>query len=184
MMDVFLWIHLPVGSGEGDWPVSELERLYEVQAGRDVYYTDCKPDSHLSAGDMPKLYQLWDVLLMLSGGEGFGVPALEAMASGIPVVYSDYSSHAEVVSRGCAGLPVSGVLQPSTGDCILRLVADVYDAVTRVRNLYADRAVAQALGESGRRFAVNGNCDAIADRWNSIFREVLSGRQSRVKCET
>jgi glycosyltransferase involved in cell wall biosynthesis len=54
---------------------------------------------------MAKIYSSFDVLLMASGGEGFGVPTVEAQACGVPVIVSDFSAQPELVG---AGWTVSG----------------------------------------------------------------------------
>ncbi|MEZ3144869.1 glycosyltransferase family 4 protein [Halobaculum sp. MBLA0143] len=46
---------------------------------------------------LPTVYSLGDVLISTSMYEGFGLPALEAMACGSPVVVSDVGSYPEVV---------------------------------------------------------------------------------------
>lgn len=51
----------------------------------------------LSEDDLVRLYASGDCLLFPSFAEGFGLPPLEAMASGTPVVCSDRSSLPEVV---------------------------------------------------------------------------------------
>ncbi len=58
------------------------------------------------AGDkLPLYYNAADLLVFPSSQEGFGLPLLEAMASGVPVVAADLTSIPEVV--GDAGLLVS-----------------------------------------------------------------------------
>ena len=103
MEDVFLWVHMPDRGPEDTWPVDLLERLYDVRNGRDLYYTEsCRSMPALAPDNTPTLYQLWDRLLYLSGGEGFGLPPWEAMSVAIPVVYSNYSSHAELLTTAQA----------------------------------------------------------------------------------
>ncbi|MBN1147315.1 MAG: glycosyltransferase family 4 protein [Anaerolineales bacterium] len=60
---------------------------------------------YVSDEDLPLLYRAADALVLLSYYEGFGLPVLEAMASGAPVVASNVTSLPEVV--GQAGLLVS-----------------------------------------------------------------------------
>jgi glycosyltransferase involved in cell wall biosynthesis len=52
--------------------------------------------------DMPKIYNIADVLVFPSLYEGFGLPVLEAMACGTPVITSNTTSIPEVV--GDAGI--------------------------------------------------------------------------------
>ncbi|MET1258516.1 glycosyltransferase family 1 protein [Flagellimonas sp. DF-77] len=51
---------------------------------------------HIADGDLPKVYALATVFCFPSFAEGFGLPPLEAMASGVPVVSSDRTSLKEV----------------------------------------------------------------------------------------
>jgi glycosyltransferase involved in cell wall biosynthesis len=55
--------------------------------------------------DLPMVYNLCDLFVYPTLYEGFGLPALEAMACGIPVITTDVSSLPEIV--GEAGLLVS-----------------------------------------------------------------------------
>jgi len=176
MQDIVLWIHMPAGKEVGAWNLDALEAAYDVVQGRDVYYTEgCSPTSHLPREDMPSLYQIWDALLLLSGGEGFGVPAWEAMACAIPVVFSNYSSHAELVSKASAGLGVGGILQPECGSGILRLVPDIEDALAAVRMLYNSREMCARLGSNGREFVSKYNKSVMAECWHRLFREMMGG---------
>ncbi len=49
--------------------------------------------------DLPALYQMADAFVLLSYYEGFGLPVLEAMASGTPVIASDCTALPEVVGE-------------------------------------------------------------------------------------
>jgi glycosyltransferase involved in cell wall biosynthesis len=78
----------------------EPERLAESLGLRDrVHFIDSPPD-----GDVHLLFQSAEALLLLSRYEGFGLPLLEAMASGTPVIAANTSSLPEVV--GDAGIIV------------------------------------------------------------------------------
>jgi glycosyltransferase involved in cell wall biosynthesis len=55
---------------------------------------------YVDDADMPSLYSLADTFVYPSLYEGFGIPPLEAMACGTPVVASNTSSIPEVVGRG------------------------------------------------------------------------------------
>jgi glycosyltransferase involved in cell wall biosynthesis len=82
-----------------DPPISELSRL----AGKfrdDVTFLGYVPDENLEG-----IYGTSDLFVYPSSYEGFGLPVLEAMACGTPVVTSNTSSLPEVI--GDAGLTVT-----------------------------------------------------------------------------
>ena len=54
---------------------------------------------HLPDEDIPILYNLADLLVLPSLLEGFGLPALEAMACGTPVIAANASSLPEIVGE-------------------------------------------------------------------------------------
>ena len=89
-----------VGKSYGGY--REPEMLVEKLALQDkVRFLDYVDDA-----DLPALYQSASVFALLSHYEGFGLPVLEAMASGIPVVASDQTALPEVVGD-------AGILTPS-----------------------------------------------------------------------
>lgn len=54
--------------------------------------------------DMLTWYQALDVLLSATYGEGFGVPVIEALACGVPVIGSRNSAVTEKIGAGCGWL--------------------------------------------------------------------------------
>jgi glycosyltransferase involved in cell wall biosynthesis len=68
---------------------------------------------------MAKLYSTMDVHLLVSMGEGFGIPILEAQACGTPVIVGDWTSMGELCFSGWKvdkkdSLPIWGALQSNT----------------------------------------------------------------------
>ncbi len=76
-----------------------LRLIYELGLESEVLFLNYVPEE-----DLPKLYNAADLFVLPSLYEGFGVPLLEAMASGTPVVASNSSSIPELV--GDAGVMV------------------------------------------------------------------------------
>ena len=172
LADLFLWCHM-AEEHENAWSPRLLESMFGLCRDRDVYYTpDHALKSALAPDDVPMLYRIWDGLLYLSGGEGFGLPAWEAMCSALPVVYTNYSAHGEFLTRGRAGLPVGGTFQPEEKSCIWRMVADVPQAIEAVRRLYFDRALARELGANGRAFAGRFGIDTQVEAWHRTFTQL------------
>jgi glycosyltransferase involved in cell wall biosynthesis len=76
----------------------------------------------VAAEALPGVYQDAQLLLMPSWHEGFGLPVLEAMACGIPVVASDRGSLPEVV--GDAGLLVDPQDMDGLAEAAVRVLSD------------------------------------------------------------
>jgi glycosyltransferase involved in cell wall biosynthesis len=55
---------------------------------------------HIKEEDLPYIYNLAEIFLFPSFYEGFGLPPLEAMQSGIPVLASNISSLPEIIGDG------------------------------------------------------------------------------------
>lgn len=77
---------------------------------------------YVSEEDKPVLYSGAEVFIYPSLYEGFGLPPLEAMSCGVPVVVSDISSIPEVV--GSAGIYVDPYDVESIGEGIYRVLKD------------------------------------------------------------
>jgi glycosyltransferase involved in cell wall biosynthesis len=77
----------------------------------------------INNADLPKIYKGAYALLFVSLMEGFGLPILEAMASGTPVITSNISSLPEIA--GNAALFVDPFAVRDISNAIERLVKDV-----------------------------------------------------------
>lgn len=111
---------------------------------------------------MAEIMSAFDVLLMPSAGEGFGIPAIEAQACGVPVIVSDFSAQPELVG---AGWLVSGQRHytPLKAWQFKPDVADIYDALKRAYALSdSDRANAAA---KARAFAQQYDIHAVLDEF-------------------
>ncbi len=104
--------------------------------------------------DLPALYTLADLLAFPSLYEGFGLPPLEAMACGTPVVASNRSSLPEAV--GPAGLLVDPEDIDALADALARVLGN---ASLRVR-----------LADLGRAQAARFTWQAAAERLLEAYR--------------
>lgn len=77
---------------------------------------------HVKDSDMPVLYAIADLLVYPSIYEGFGLPAIEAMACGCPVISSNSSSLPEVVED--SAITVDAMDVKGLSDAICRVLTD------------------------------------------------------------
>jgi len=83
-------------------------------------HVECR--GYVSSADRESLYKGAQVFVLPSFDEGFGIPALEAMSAGVPVVVSNRGALPEVV--GDAGLLVDPDDPDSLASAIERLIGD------------------------------------------------------------
>ena len=118
-----------------------LKAISEEGLGDRVRLTGLVPDE-----DLPGLYSLAVALLFPSLYEGFGLPALEAMACGCPVAVAQASSLPEVVGR--AGIYFDPHSEEEMAQAMARLLAE-----EGLRENLCALGLAQAAGFSWERTA-------------------------------
>ena len=129
-------------------------RAVALGLGDAVRWTGYLPDA-----DLVRLYQQARVLVMPSLYEGFGLPVIEAMACGTPVV--------------CSRI---GALEEVAGDAALFVdpesVPDMAGAIGRV---LTEPALASDLSARGLRRAAGFTWEATARRTLELYREAVAG---------
>ena len=144
---------LVIGGGKG-WHYSEVFATAKaIDVADDIIFL-----GHVADEDLPALYSMSDLFAWLSFYEGFGLPVLEAMACGTPVVASNRASLPEVI--GDAGL----LVPPSEIDAI----ADAFDSIL------GDEALAAELADKGRKQASLFSWRSSAKQLLSIYQRLAS----------
>jgi glycosyltransferase involved in cell wall biosynthesis len=138
------WHLVLVGDYTGDSFLgcySELVNLVgSLGLSERVTFTGFVPDT-----DLVLLYNAAEMLVLPSKGEGFGLPVVEAMASGLPVAASDRSSLPEVL--GGAGLLFDPDSDQAIAASMLRLLREPgLRAVQRARGLARAEAYSWSAG--------------------------------------
>ena len=113
---------------------------------------------HVEDAEMPALYSAARALVFPSLYEGFGLPALEAMASGTPVIASNTTGLAEVV--GDAGVTVDP-----------RSAEDLAEAMGRILD---DAALRERLVAAGLARASDFTWARAAAATAGVYRDVLA----------
>jgi len=131
------------------------ERLNELDLRNHIAFIHDVPDH-----DLPALYNAATLLIAPSFYEGFGLPALEAMACGTPVVVADRASLPEIV--GEAGVLVNPEDPKDIADGMIRLLKD--------KKLY------QCMQAAGPIQAATFSWGKTAERTLAVYREALKGK--------
>lgn len=144
-------VPLLVGGGKG-WLYSEVfRRLDELGLRERVNFV-----GYLEEEELPLWYAAATMFVFPSIYEGFGMPPLEAMSCGTPVVTSNSSSLPEVV--GDAGITVPPTDADALAGAIVRLLRDA--------------SLREELRERGLRRAAAFSWRATAERTLAVYEEV------------
>ncbi len=143
---------LVVAGGVG-WKAKDILQMpAELGIENDVFYT-----GYFSEEDKPILYKLSKAFVFPSFYEGFGMPVLEALASGIPTITANNSS-----------------LKEAGGDAALYVDAGNAGAIAeKLENIVDNDAFCEENIEKGKVYAQNFSWDTAAKSTLEIYKELL-----------
>lgn len=141
------------GNGAGRSDPERLRSLAaELGVADAVHLLPARPQGELAA-----LYRAADLVLAPSRSETFGLVALEAQASGTPVVAADVDGLAATVGDG--GVLVRG--------------HDPEDHAAAVTTLVRDRQRYAAMRDAGLRHGARSSWDATVDRLLAVYGDLV-----------
>lgn len=167
--DVRLYIHGAIV--DCGWDLLDLQTDFNLH-GKVLVNTALKIGVGVSEHTLNGIYNSFDIFTLPTRGEGFGLPILEAMAAGVPVVVTDYSAHPEWVS-GCGELVPPAVLESEPLTNIRRAIIDVNEYVESLLKLIDDPILRAKYGSLGRERAKTMDWSIICKQWEDLIDGVL-----------
>lgn len=169
--DVHVWFHCDPGKTAGHG--TRLDQLLArskmegIDPKRFWYPDQTNGSTSWPQQDLNALYNMADVFITNSRGEGFGFSPLEAIGCGIPVVAQNVSAIPEVVGPGGILLePLTTLTVPSGEDVWL---SDPKAFTSALEELYDSRGLRRSLGEAGRAHALSFSWDFAAARFDELL---------------
>jgi glycosyltransferase involved in cell wall biosynthesis len=142
----------------GDGPDREglEQQAHELGIARQTYFVGYQPD-------VAGYYRLFDTFVLPSVNEGTPVSAIEALASGTPVVANRVGGVPDVVRDGLDGY----LVEPG----------DVEGAARRIAGLARDGALRERLGASGReRVHRRYSVERLVEDVDRLYRSLLEAK--------
>ncbi len=168
MNNFFMWLHL--SKQDAGYHCDTHDRMWNVTQNS-IYTNATNGLSGVPFEEMVALYQAADIMYYPSGGEGFGCPAAECMAAGTPLLYSNYSSHADFCKFG--GLPVRVAnYTPELGHSIWRSAVDTSHAIEQALKLVRSKQLRYELGSRGRAHMMRYDLSCMVEPWHQLFTSV------------
>lgn len=147
-------LHLVIAGGKG-WLYDDIFARAEASPARErIHFAGFVNDE-----DLPALYSLATLFAFPSHYEGFGIPVLEAMACGVPVVCANNSSLPEIA-----------------GNAALLVEATDIDALAgAMHTLLTDSSLREELVKQGFDQAGSFTWEAAARRLLKVYQDVAGG---------
>jgi glycosyltransferase involved in cell wall biosynthesis len=123
----------------------------------------------LDTAAMPRLYAAMDAMVLPTHGEGWGLPLMEAMASGLPTIATNWSGHLEYMNEHNSILiPLAGFVPAQGKDFeVGQMWATVDEIEVRkaMRWVVQHRTEAKKLGIEARKYILkNFGVKAVTER--------------------
>lgn len=166
--NTYMWFHMP--KSDNFYTPDFHERMWNV-GNRCIYTNGLDNIKGIPEQAVYDIMATWDCIFHPSGGEGFNNPLFEAMACGVPAVYSDYASHAEFAQFGGLPVRVTYISEPHIG--IQRSIVDTNHAVEQLLKLYRNHELKFKLGLAGRNHVSQFNLDTMAPTWDRVFTDLM-----------
>lgn len=148
--------------------------MYELGIQNRIIFTGTRYYKGFDYKTMNKVYNVMDVFCLGTSGEGFGIPIIEAMACGVPVLCTDYTTTWELIEQHKAGEAIK------LGDEILgtwnvgRGVMDINDCADKIVKLYNDPELRKEYGKNGREAVLKEyTWEKVAKDWDKLLTELI-----------
>ena len=167
--DAVLYMHCEERNGMGGIDLPALARACSIKPEQIRFVNQFALRQTIPESTLAALYTTADVLLQPSRGEGFGIPAIEAQATGTRVIVSNWTAQPELVGDGwkVGGQPEwdplqgSWFFQPNVAEIVAALEA-AYDAPRGP----SDKAI---------KFAADYDADKVyAEHWQPILERIAA----------
>ena len=183
--DAVLLLHCDADDQAQVFPIKSLIKKFGLE--NRVLFTGTKAFRGFNYREMYKIYNLMDVFLLTTSGEGFGIPLLEAEACEVPVLATDYTTTKQLVLDGNAGLGIElvgteKIENPDvhcneiidgtiTGSWMVeRGICSIKDGVKKLDYLYKNPEIRKEFGKNGRLNVLeNYDKDKVGKQWIEVI---------------
>jgi glycosyltransferase involved in cell wall biosynthesis len=120
---------------------------------------------------MADIYSTFDVYMMLTRGEGFGIPIIEAQATGTPVIVTDFTAPRDLVGSGWKIPSIGKRLTPLVSWWAEPSVDAAVDALEEAYALWEQDKLEDTYRDKAVEFAKQFDFAAIRDKYLLPFFE-------------
>jgi len=122
--------------------------------------------------DLNTIFNCWDVHVLPSSGEGFGMPIAESMACGVPQIATNYSACPEVVGTGGLLARVESLYLDNFGSN--KALVDIDDLAKQMRKLRDDAKLRRKLSRNALKEVKKYHPSIISSIWKDYIKAIFT----------
>lgn len=180
IQDAWLYLHIAPTKDDDGIDVEQLAKYYGVLQRLALIQT--RPWYGVSELEMRDTYNCFDVYASTTLGEGFGLPALEAMACGVPCVLPDWSAFGEWGRRGAWLVPCKSTAISLPRVNVIGGVPDQTAFMLAMNRLYIDKKARAQNSDAALECAQQPafRWENIGERWIAALEHVMTVKEELV----
>ena len=169
--DIMFFMHCDPLDPAAPFHLIKLINRYQLE--NRFLFSGMKYYDGFSYKQLNEVYNLFDVYLSTSSGEGFGICTIEAMACQVPIVITDYTTTKElVIDNGQCGEVVKVSTEVTGNWMVERAIMDDTHCVEQIDKIYKDINLRNRYGEVGRKKVKKYySWEKIIPQWDSLFKK-------------
>ena len=199
--DAILMLHTDAEPPKSGWSLAHIIDKYKL--GEKVKLTKSNMDVNtrqlIQPDNMNEIYNMMDFFCYNTGGEGFGLPGIEAQGSGVPIAMPAFTTGFELTGNKVPEDPTKmdystmkseghgaliPLLQDSHGRCVPQVgqntipfyFSDEIEMANIMEDYYnswkGDKKKLKEESEAVRKFALTYDWDNLAKEWITLFENV------------
>lgn len=154
------------------------EMIKEMHMEGKIVFSGVSLDNSFSDNDMCEMFNLGDLQVSTTSGEGFGITTIESMACGVPSLITDYTTTKELIADTECGEGVKVATKIKGTYNVDRAIVDKKEFVVRLEKLYNNQDLWNTYKNNCRETAVkNYDLDNVVfPMWQKLLEEVAYGK--------
>lgn len=164
---------------DSGWDLLQLANYYGV-ADRIIITAVNMGSAGINREALNLVYNSFDVQISTTGGEGWGLTAMEGMACGVPQILPDWSAFGEWTKGGADLIKCTSTAANINGLNTIMGVPDEALFVEALNKAYFDKKHLAALGKAGYDLVQNPmyKWASVANAFDATFSRVMNGDDS------
>lgn len=152
------------------WNLPWLAQYYGV-ADRCIFDNKLAPGFGVPPQVLNEIFNAYDVHMLLTNSEGWGLPILETMAAGVPNVITDYSAHGDWATPAALKVKLSAKIHEVKTNHI-KGIADIEHAAKQLSLLYNSDKMLREYQRKSLKLARELTWKNVCVRWKDLISNI------------